>query len=398
MSSEQPQPYFWVLDSEREPLAGSIGVFELLGDMDYVGPQGEVPDWEERPDAVFVSAELPGGSRGDKFARLVEEAGQIPILVVARLRSLAQAVGFFRAGARDYLSLPLDAHEAEERLTAAMEETVRQQALHELLMQLADTAMEPAGPDDPAQPASDDILAALDEEIAEVVPDLVVAAGNPALADLAARETAAMPLLIRTEENGAAADPMDSADTTQPDQTEEPERLECEKEESDESEPPEEPEAVDGLPIPTLWEELPCGLLVFDSNANLVFSNSLALELFGKPSLAELQDALENDIAGFSAYGNNHKPLPDNQWPQAVAAKTKLPRSAVISIEHPDRRRQWLRIDCLPHLHEGKVTRLSMTLVNLTGEIAPLDVARSDQTEPVKSKKEKAKSRGKKKR
>ena len=292
------RPFIWVIDSEREPLSGCRSAFADWADVLRFGP-GEEPDWENPPDAIFVSAEIAGGPGGERFSALFREAGEIPILAVTRWRSLTQALAFFRAGAGDYLSLPLAAGEAEERVAAVLEKAGRQ-ILRRLSLEAV--ATEPEGGDAGESGWDGDILA------------------------------------------GIAAGTADEAS-------------------------PEEPEPVDVLPIPTLWEELPCGVLVFDSIGNLVFSNSLALALFGYESPADLRDALEGNRSSFAAHSVSRKSLADNQWPHVLARRVRAARSAVISIEKPDRRRLWLRIDCLPHLADGKVSRLSMTIVNLTGEL-----------------------------
>ncbi len=321
----------WLIDSERKPLAECRAAFDGWADVLYLEPDGGEPDWTAPPDAIFFSAEIAGGAEGEAFAQLREAASGIPLLAVAGLRSLTQALAFFRAGADDYLPLPLDEGEARERLEAVLEKA-RRRALEAVLLEVeaVDPDSAPAGPDQP------DILETLAPAAAPAAP--------------------------------------------------EPER---------EPDADDDPEPVDGLPIPTLWEELPCGLLVFDSVGNLVFANSLGLELFGHASLAELQEALENRPSSFAAHAANHKPLPDNQWPQVLARKARAARSAVVSIEKPDRRRVWLRIDCLPHLAEGKVNRLAMTLVNLTGELPALTPPASPPPREAKPRgRERAKRRG----
>lgn len=313
-------PRVWILDAPRRPLAELPELFDGWAEAEYLEPDA-APDWDNAPDAVFFSGELPGGAAGEAFGELLREAGDIPLLAVSRLRSFAQAVAFFRAGVADYLSLPLDGDDVRDRLDAALERAA-ESALRGAVMEI-----EP-----------------LDQDPGEISLSVQSAALAPPAAD-----------------------------------------------------PDDEPVAVEGLPIPTLWEELPCGLLVFDSEGNLVFCNSLGLDLFGAASVAELQEALESGLSAFAAHAANHKPLPDNQWPQVLARKTRSARSAVLSLEKPDKRRVWLRIDCLPHVSEGKISRLAMTLVNLTGELPPLAAAPAAPA-PQPAKKEKKRSRGGRKR
>ncbi|MCD8139001.1 MAG: hypothetical protein LUE17_04345 [Planctomycetaceae bacterium] len=366
-------PLIWIIDSDRNPLAEHLDAFSGWARARHL-PHGAAADWTMPPDAIYASAELAGGPQGEVFADLLAAAGAIPVLVVARLRSLAQAVAYFRAGAADYLSLPLEEEEARDRYVAAMEraETLAMQGMvvelepvdqevGEISLSLRPSLPEPI-------PDEEDILAHLHAEPRESVRAEPSGKPETAETDAAADESAIVETVVEkaTITDAAVEDPAED-----------------------------EPVAVDGLPIPTLWEELPCGLLVFDSSVNLVFSNSLGLEMFGHTSLAELQEVLESHRDSFAAHGSNHRPLPDNQWPHLVAAKTRTARSAVVSIEKPDRRRAWLRVDCLPHVADGALSRLSMTLVNLTGELPPLQVQAESDSAPAR--KEKAKKRGKRK-
>jgi CheY-like chemotaxis protein len=337
--NDAPPPLVWIVDSQRSPLAGCGPALAPWATVEYFPHDHPPGDWTAPPDVIFFSAEIPGGAGGEPFALLTDAANGIPLIAVARLRSLAQAVAFFRAGAADYLSLPLEEEDARARAAAAMERAAA------LAMRGMVVELEPIDPD----------------------PGEISLRLRPST-------TPAVPPAGDDEDILAELRPAQSA-------------------------PPgeDEPVAVDGLPIPTLWEELPCGVVVFDSNANLVFSNTLAMDLFGFASLADLQDALENSLAGFNAHAANHKPLADNQWPHILSAKTRTPRSAVVSVEKPDRRRSWLRIDCLPHLHGGQLNRLSMTLVNLTGELPPLVSPEPTAAAPARDKPHKAKRRGKRK-
>lgn len=344
-------PLVWILDSDRKPLADCRELFEGWANILYMETPDAIPEEGEPPDALFVSADIPGGPGGEIFSGLCEWAGVTPVIVLAKLRSLTQALAFFRAGAADYLPLPVEEEEIQERLAAALARTER------LAMPSVMVELEP-----------------VDSDPGEVSLSLVAAGGatGPEEDDILAGIAATPTTADAGADTGAAGTP-------------EPQTADA----------AEEPEAVDGLPIPTLWEELPCGLLVFDSRGNLVFSNRLGIELFGHASLAELQEALENALPAFAAHGANHNPLPDNQWPHILARKARAARSAVVSIEKPDRRRAWLRIDCLPHLADGKINRLSMTLVNLTGELPPLAPPAPVAPQRPEKRPARAKARGK---
>lgn len=322
MSATSGTPRLWIIDSVRETLADALPDLENAVECRYFR-FGEMLPEENLPDAMVVSSDLPGGATGNEFGRLVTEWAQIPVLVASKLRSLTQALAFFRRGAADYLPLPLTVEEWEERIAEALERMNTAAAVSAVLMEV-----------EPVED-SDDILATLadsDESVAEVdvVPEAVA-----------------------------------------------------------EQEP--EPEAVDGLAIPMMWDELPCGLAVFDSNHNLVFCNQLALDLFGIASLAELQDMLDAHQTDLSAYGQNNKPLPNNQWPHLLAFKSRSSRSGILSLERADKSRVWLRMDCLPHLSDGAVSRLTMTLVNVTGEVPPLHL--STEPKPAAPKRGKARKR-----
>lgn len=488
------KPYLWIIDSPGQPLVGAIEDLAEWADLRYIEPTQPIPEWDDQPDAILFSAEIEDGSSGAIFEQLVESAGITPILIIARLRSLGQALTYFRAGAADYLSLPLDSEEVRERVEAALEKRSPDR-MPTVVVELESLDAEPGEttlsiqnirPVDPQEEnqagetpetsaagrkidesGEDDILAQLSGDSAAPPPDPeIIALDLFAVADSEAQDTLNGEIGAGTEiiykassalkstpapavghpdedaslprETGPAPEirplpafapaetpvavppiplvveppiPPKPNAAAGPTPAPEPEIASAdaggvylnEKEaeagrdyipEADE----EEPEAVDGLPIPTLWDELPCGLLAFDSAGNLVFANALGMELLGYDNLAALQEALDNGRSSFKAYGLNHKPLPDNQWPQTMATKARTARSAVVSVERPDRRRLWLRIDCLPHLHEGKITRLSMTLVNLTGDLPPLaepetEKAAAPQKEAKRGKREKGRAK-----
>lgn len=310
MTDLADKPLVWIIDSPRSPLAESLPVFEACSDYRYFAWNEPLPVEAEAPDAVFFSAEIEGGPGGAEFPRLRDGLAGVPLLACARVRSLAQAVAYFRNGAADYLSLPLDPEETAGRLAAALSGERPPAVMVELEAVDGD--------------APEALFAVSDTEEG---PDLAI--GGDILAQLSKDES---PAIAMNEDDS-------------------------------------EPIAVDGLPIPSLWEELPCGLLAFDSEGNLVFSNGLALEMFGFDTLAALQDALDNRRSAFAARGANRKPLPDNQWPHSAAIRARAARHGLLSLERPDRSRVWLRMDCLPHLSDGAITRVTVTLVNMTGEI-----------------------------
>ena len=307
MTDLAAKPLVWIIDSLRGPLAESAAAVGACCGYRYFTSDDSLPDAADAPDAVLFSGEIEGGPGGEAFAYLRQRLAGTPLLACARVRSLAQAVAYFRNGAADYLPLPLDPGEIADRLAAAFAREVPPAVMVEL------EALDGDGPDAVSLAVGgddDDILAQLSGE-----------------------------------EQAAAGIDDGNADSES------------------------EPVAVDGLPIPSLWEELPCGLLAFDSEGNLVFSNRLAMDMFGFETLGDLQDALDNRRSSFAARGVNRKALPDNQWPHSAAIRARTARHGLVSFERPDGSRVWLRMDCLPHLSGGSLARLTVTLVNMTGEI-----------------------------
>lgn len=398
MDTTQPQEKqaVWLIDSKRTPLAQCREAIEPWADVVYFQDAPTPEDWNNPPDLIFFSAEISGGAHGDKFSNLLLNADSVPLVAIAQLRSLAQAVSFFRAGVADYLSIPIDEDDAKERATVALERAAALSVPGFMVelepldadpgeISLAVTSAVPH-PEVTTCDDSDAAFLAVDPEediLAELPPDSCVGQGLPdGLEQKPAEASSEGGSTDISESDGQfdADDPyLSQADdsATQKDD--------------------EDPVVVDGLPIPLLWDELPCGLLVFDSEANLVFANQPALELFGQSTLVEFEDALENNRGAFNALAANHKPLPDNQWPHLLAAKTRTSRDAVISIEKPDRRRLWLKIDCRPHLHDGEISRLLLTAVNLTGDLPSVAAETSKTISPKSLSPQKTKGRARKK-
>lgn len=375
----------WLVDSDRTPLAQCRQALEPWANVIYFEHPPQPEDWSNPPDVVFFSAELPGGAGGRAFGDMLAYADTVPLIAVARLRSLAQAVGYFRAGVADFLSLPLDEDDARERVDAALERAAAL-AMPGFMVELEPVDADPGEISlsvTSAVPASDRENRATPENEEDILAELPPSPESPVKPDaIPSAVQASTPPAPNKAELDSTDDPAQSsaAKSTEPskpaeatEQPESPESMESTEARPEESDlEDDEPVPVDGLPIPLLWDELPCGLLVFDSEANLAFTNQPGLELFGFNSQVELEEALENNRASFNALTLQQKPLPDNQWPHLLAAKTRTPRSSLISIEKPDKRRVWLRIDCRPHLHEGNISRLLLTAVNLTGELPPI--------------------------
>ena len=321
------KPLVWIFDSARSPLGEALPAFDRLPAVFRHFGAGEAPRaGAEPPDVVFFSAGIEGGAGGAAFMSLRAAAGGVPLIAVSRLRSFAQALSFFRNGVFDYISLPVDDSELSERFEAALAKKNADMSTVMVEFEAMDEA------------ARDGLTLTVHRAVAtEVEPDEDILAQLATGGDTPPKPDGA----------GGVSAPA-GADTP--------------REEAD-------ADPVDGLPIPSLWDELPCGLLAFDSRGNLVFANSMAMKLFGHLSLNSLREALENGRPAFNALGANRKPLPDNQWPHLTAVKAKAARANIVSIARPDHSRLWLRMDCLPHLSDGKVNRMSMTVINMTGEL-----------------------------
>jgi DNA-binding NtrC family response regulator len=73
-----------------------------------------------RPDAVISDIRLPDMSGEEVYLRLVAELGALPAFFMTAFGEVAQAVRLVRAGARDYLTKPVDVDRLVEALGAAL--------------------------------------------------------------------------------------------------------------------------------------------------------------------------------------------------------------------------------------------------------------------------------------
>jgi len=73
-----------------------------------------------RPDAVLSDIRLPDVSGEAVYLRLVADLGALPAVFMTAFSEVAQAVRLVRAGARDYLTKPVDVDRLVEALGAAM--------------------------------------------------------------------------------------------------------------------------------------------------------------------------------------------------------------------------------------------------------------------------------------
>ncbi len=110
-----------VCDDPSLALEENLPLLRALGlDCTYVQEVREIDVEQVRPDAILLSAEVPGGCRGFACQHLRQTFPQTPILAVAHMRSLAGALAWFRAGVADYLPAPLREAEVKERLDAVL--------------------------------------------------------------------------------------------------------------------------------------------------------------------------------------------------------------------------------------------------------------------------------------
>ncbi len=152
-----------LVDSPGWPLEDMLPQLrQVARECVYLNDVKQLTGPEARPEALIVSSELPGGPQGEGFLRLRRIFPRQPLLVLARNRSLAVALGFFRAGARDFLAAPVDVEELRERLAAALSEVDYASA-----DQIPTILAEPVA-DGPAEPAGR--AAGADEAWAENLP------------------------------------------------------------------------------------------------------------------------------------------------------------------------------------------------------------------------------------
>lgn len=86
----------------------------------YVPSAADLTAGGPDPDVVLIGGGIRGGARGECFTRITSLCPGIPLIVLADMRSLSVAVDFFRAGASDYLALPVTDAELLDRIDAAL--------------------------------------------------------------------------------------------------------------------------------------------------------------------------------------------------------------------------------------------------------------------------------------
>jgi DNA-binding NtrC family response regulator len=114
-----------VLVVEDDPVLGPALVqrLRLEGYRPRLAASGEAALREAlslRPDAVVSDIRLPDMSGEEVYRRLVAELGALPAFFMTAFGDVAQAVRLVRAGARDYLTKPVDV----DRLVAALSEAL----------------------------------------------------------------------------------------------------------------------------------------------------------------------------------------------------------------------------------------------------------------------------------
>jgi len=154
----------------------------------YVQDVKDLAPGDALPDAVILSAAIPGGAHGRAFARLREAFSGIPLLVVAHVRSLSTAIEYFRAGADDYLPAPLTPEDTRERIEVARQRSrsLREAGVETVEVESAAVAGREAGEDVSAQPADTAAGSGVDLEILPCGVWLSQGAASPSRANAAA--------------------------------------------------------------------------------------------------------------------------------------------------------------------------------------------------------------------
>ncbi|MGX9963550.1 sigma-54-dependent transcriptional regulator [Roseomonas sp. F4] len=114
-----------VLIVEDDPLLGPalLQRLRLEGFRPRLATTGEAALREAaqlRPDAVLSDIRLPDLSGEEVYRRLVAEVGALPTFFMTAFADVPQAVRLMRAGARDYLTKPVDVDRLVEALAAAL--------------------------------------------------------------------------------------------------------------------------------------------------------------------------------------------------------------------------------------------------------------------------------------
>lgn len=337
MSNNSEPLRVWVVDSDKSTLAESVPVLAQLGDCKcFSFPQTEA-EGLTIPDILLVSAEIEGGAEGEFFSALIKKFRDIPVIIAARVRSFAQALSFFRSGAADYLTLPLELMETAERLEAALLKRAK------------------AGESDPVEVAVE-----VEETIGEMPRNLSLVVES--FRQLPCAEDDDILAALPTEDDPTQNPPsmIDTGSAPSQHEGEPASVIQIDEEKSRQATQAE------------ILEQLPCGYMALDLDGNLTVANAIAMETLGYDSLAELQDKWDSRRGEFGACGLNGKEIGSAHWPDMQALKSKARRSGCISVERPDNRRIWLRIDCLPVLSEGRVRYVAVTLTNVTDDHPPL--------------------------
>lgn len=117
-----------------------------------------------------------------------------------------------------------------------------------------------------------------------------------------------------------------------------------------------------------LIREMQVGVMLLDSDANILICNAAALELLGFSSETELRQAFTQ--SNLVLLQEDGVPLPADQLPvwRAIAQRQAV-RNIVSGIDHPSGGRRWLLINTDPRLNlTGNVTRLVCTLSDITSQ------------------------------
>ncbi|MBV9171589.1 MAG: GAF domain-containing protein [Chloroflexi bacterium] len=119
------------------------------------------------------------------------------------------------------------------------------------------------------------------------------------------------------------------------------------------------------LLLRSVYDAIGSGVLVFDSQELVINANAAAEEILGR-NVTSLVGMHSGDFK--PAIGKDGSPMPPDQRPFAVAARTGVAvRKIVFQIERPDGQRRWVQVDAVPLFDgEGDLRRVISSFIDIT--------------------------------
>ncbi|HZR99695.1 MAG TPA: GAF domain-containing protein, partial [Chloroflexota bacterium] len=116
----------------------------------------------------------------------------------------------------------------------------------------------------------------------------------------------------------------------------------------------------------TLCEAVTCGVLVRDSDGQIVDANEAAEQILGL-SLEELRGQRWS-AALQAAAGEDATSLPEAERPAAIALRTGQPvRNYTLAVRRPDGQRRWLQVDAVPAFApDGAIAQVVTSFIDVT--------------------------------